>query len=524
MGIRSRGTLRARLCTCAVALVAAARLAGDNGTIDAESFIRHVKFLASDELEGRGNGTEGLERAAHYIADRFREAGLEPAGVNETFFQPFDIASGIEPSPGQSLELRIDGRETEYEIGADYYPLSFGQEGRSVADETLPVVFGGYGISAPELGYDDYERLDVTGKAVLAFSHEPQEQDPRSPFDGRAYSRYATLMHKAMAARARGARLLLIVGDPSHEDDLVGLKRWHHDPQAEQLGISVLRLSKDEIASPIAGLDLASVARSIDADLKPRSQALAGVWVRYAERLRRVRRTVRNVVGFLPGADPTRQDEGVVVGAHYDHLGRGGRFSLQQDGAGEIHNGADDNASGTAALIEVARSAASDRGRFARSLVFVAFAAEEIGLLGSSHYVQHPAIPLGKTMAMINLDMVGRPEGRLLVSGLDSAPDLEPDLRAALASVPLTIRTFREGANTGSSDDTTFITRRVPAVGFFSGFHSDYHRPSDDWERIDAEGGAAVARLALGLAERYANRADRIAFTGSSRAAGPARP
>jgi Zn-dependent M28 family amino/carboxypeptidase len=138
--------------------------------------------------------------------------------------------------------------------------------------------------------------------------------------------------------------------------------------------------------------------------------------------------------------------------------------------------------------------------------------------------VQHPAIPLGKTMAMINLDMVGRPEGRLLVSGLDSAPDLEPDLRAALASVPLTIRTFREGANTGSSDDTTFITRRVPAVGFFSGFHSDYHRPSDDWERIDAEGGAAVARLALGLAERYANRADRIAFTGSSRAAGPARP
>jgi hypothetical protein len=508
-----------RAVACAVALVSAARLVGDNGAIDGDSFIRHVRFLASDELEGRGNGSEGLERAAEYIARRFREAGVEPGGVKGTFFQPFDIVAGIEPSPGQSLKLEVEGRETEFEIGADYYPLSFAREGRGASEGTLAVVFAGYGISAPDLGYDDYDGLDVAGKAVLAFSHEPQEQDPRSPFDGRAFSRHATLMQKAVAARSRGAKLLLIVGDPSHEDDLVGLKRWNHDAQAEQLGISVLRLSKDEIASPIAGLDLPSVARAIDSDLEPRSQALEGVTVRYAERLRRVQRTVRNVVGLLRGTNPSLRDEAVVVGAHYDHLGRGGRFSLQENGTGEIHNGADDNASGTAALIEVARAAATDRSRFGRSLVFVAFAAEEIGLLGSSHYVQQPAIPLEKTLSMINLDMVGRPDGRLLVSGLDSAPDLEPDLRAALERVPFTIRTFREGANVGSSDDTSFVTRRIPAVGFFSGFHSDYHRPSDDWDRIDAEGGAAVARLALGLAEKYSNRTGRIAFTGAARQA-----
>jgi hypothetical protein len=517
VGVRSRVTIHFRILACVVGLLSAARVVGDNGAIDGESFIRHVRYLASDELEGRGNGTEGLERAADYISRRFREAGLEPGGVNGTFFQPFEIVAGVQALPGQSLKIRMEGRDTEYEIGADYYPLSFAHDGRTGPEESLAVVFAGYGISAPDLGYDDYDGLDVAGRAVLAFSHEPQEQDPASPFDGRSFSRHATLMQKAMAARSRGAKLLLILGDPSHEDDRTGLRRWNHDPQAEQLGISVLRLSKEAIRSPMGGLDLTSVARSIDADLKPRSQELSGVRVHYTERLRRVQRTVRNVVGRLPGTDPVRHDEAVVLGAHYDHLGRGGRFSLQENAAGEIHNGADDNASGTAALIEVARAAATDRRRFGRSLVFIAFAAEEIGLLGSSHYVQRPSIPLDKTMAMINLDMVGRPDGRLLVSGLDSAPDLEPDLRAALETVPLTIRTFREGANVGSSDDTSFVTRRVPAIGFFSGFHSDYHRPSDDWNRIDAEGGAAVARLALELAERYSNRADRIAFTGAPR-------
>ena len=515
-----RLTPRLRVLVCLIGLLSVARVVGDNGAIDAQSFIGHVKFLASDELQGRGNGSEGLERAAEYIARRFREAGLEPSGTAGTFFQPFEVVTGVQALPGQSLELNVSGHETEYKLGSDYYPMSFANDGPAIPQETLPLVFAGYGISAPSLNYDDYEGIDVAGKAVLVFSHEPQEDDANSRFDGRALTRHATLTQKAMAARSRGARLLLVLGDPSHADDPAGLRRWNRDPQAEQLGISVLRLLRDEIPSPVGGVDLPAVATAIDTDLKPRSQALAGVTARYTERLRRVQRTVRNVVGRLPGHDAARRDEAVVLGAHYDHLGLGGRFSLQDNSAGEIHNGADDNASGTAALLEVARAAATDRTHFSRSLIFVAFAAEEIGLLGSSYYVEHPVAGLDSTMAMINLDMIGRPGGRILVGGLDSAPDLEPDLRAALVDIPLEIRTFREGASVGSSDDTSFVLRRVPAIGFFSGFHSDYHRPSDDWEKIDAEGGATVARLALALAQRYANRGERIAFTGSPSAGG----
>ncbi len=518
MRLAPRLTPRLRAFVCIIGLISAARVVGDNGAIDAGTFLEHIKFLASDGLEGRGNGTDGLERAAEYIARRFREAGLEPAGTDGTFFQPFNVVTGVQTLPGQALKLRVGGEEAGYEAGTDYYPVSFTDDGRTTPEETLPVVFAGYGISAPTINYDDYAAIDVAGKAVLVFSHEPQETDPQSPFDGRALTRHATLSHKAMAARSRGARLLLILGDPSHEDDAAGLKRWNREAQAEQYGIRVLRLSAAAVASPIAGLDLSAVARAVDADLKPRSQLLQGVTVRYTERMRKVQRTVRNVVGRLPGHDPSRRDEGIVLGAHYDHLGHGARFSLQDNAAGEIHNGADDNASGTAALIEVARAAATDRTRFARSLIFAAFAGEEIGLLGSSYYVEHPVIALDRTIAMINLDMIGRPGGRILVGGLDSAPGLEPDLRAALEGIPLQIRTFREGASVGSSDDTSFVLRKVPSIGFFSGFHADYHRPSDDWERIDAEGGAAVARLALALAQRYANRAERIPFVGAAAA------
>jgi hypothetical protein len=188
--------------------------------------------------------------------------------------------------------------------------------------------------------------------------------------------------------------------------------------------------------------------------------------------------------------------------------------------AGQVHNGADDNASGTAALIEIARAAAADRSRFPRTLVFVAFAGEELGLIGSAHYVNDPALSLDDTVAMLNLDMVGRPRGRILVSGLETAPAVEPDVKAAAAAVQgLEIKQFQEGAGVGSSDDTSFALKRIPAIGFFSGFHSDYHRPTDDWQDIDRAGAANVATLAYELAARLAARPDRPAYVA---AVGPA--
>jgi hypothetical protein len=494
---------------------------GAPAAVAEERYLEHVKYLASDELAGRGNGTEGLERAAEYIAKQLERAGLSPGGENGSWFQPFQIVTGLDVRDGNRLTLGRPGAPAaRFELGRSYLPLSVdadGQRQTAAADLELPLVFAGYGISAPGLKYDDYEGLDVRGKAVLVFMHEPQEEDANSAFDGRAFTQHASLMQKAMVARGNGARLLLLVIDPSHESDAGNFAGWLKDPQADDFGISVMRVERGALEQALAGvIDLEAVAKDIDRDVRPRSRSLDGISITLAERFAKIRRPVRNVVGLLQGSDPSKRKEAVVIGAHYDHLGLGGRHSMSPDLAGQIHNGADDNASGTAALLEIARVAAARRAAFARTLVFVAFAGEELGLLGSAHYVDHPSVPLEQTVAMINLDMMGRPSGRILLSGIESAPSLDEDVKAAGAGRGVEIRAFREGAGVGSSDDTTFMLRSIPAIGFFSGFHGDYHRPSDDWQHIDAAGAVEVTRIALALTERLANRAERPAFVAAA--------
>jgi hypothetical protein len=259
-------------------------------------------------------------------------------------------------------------------------------------------------------------------------------------------------------------------------------------------------------------VDLDTISDDIDRDFSPKSRELGDVTLHAVDRTVKVRRPVRNVIGLLKGSDPALQGETVIVGAHYDHLGRSGRFSMSQNSAGQIHHGADDNASGTSGVIEMAKAAVEARQDFKRSVIFMAFAGEEHGLLGSSYYVNHPTSPLDKTIAMVNLDMIGRAGGRIMVDGLGSAPSIEDDLKAAEKVSPLNLRAMRGGPGAGASDDATFLLRRIPAVNFFSGFHSDYHRPSDTWDKIDARGGAAVADLALALTRQLSNRVERPDF------------
>jgi Zn-dependent M28 family amino/carboxypeptidase len=234
--------------------------------------------------------------------------------------------------------------------------------------------------------------------------------------------------------------------------------------------------------------------------------------VSYVEHLARNRRTVRNVVGVLAGSDPQKSREAVVIGAHYDHVGVGGNLSVAPELTGQVHNGADDNASGTAAIMEMARLAATQRSRFPRTLVFVAFAGEERGLLGSAFYTTKPAISMDNTIGMLNLDMVGRANGSVDVSGLELSPSMERDLAAAGTGSGDQLKIRREGPGAGRSDDSSFIARRVPAINFFTGFHTDYHRPGDDWDKIDARGVSNVAALALEFAARLAAREERPEF------------
>jgi hypothetical protein len=486
--------------------------------IERARYMEHVQLLASDGLQGRGNGTRGLELAAEYVAERFRSAKLLPGGSENSWFQPFEIVTGVGVGPDNKLAVSVSGRETPFELGRSYYPISL-SGGRSTHGnnqndpDALPVVFAGYGISAPDLKYDEYADVDVTGKAVVVFTHEPQENDASSRFDGRATSKHGTVEHKASVARQRGARMLLVVVDPIHASDEGGFAGWMRDPQAEDYGLSVVRISRDVLEQALGEtLDARALATAIDRDLRPRSRILDDVTVLSLEKFTRVRRTVRNVIGVLNGAHPRLSREAIVIGAHYDHLGLGGRHSLASDTLGEVHNGADDNASGTAAVMEMARVASARRADFKRTLVFVTFAAEEIGLLGSEQYVEHPFVPMERTFAMINLDMIGRPLGRVLVSGLDTAPSLQDDIKVVSRGRTVDVRTTPGGASIASSDDATFSRRRVPALLFFSGFHTDYHRPSDDWDRIDADGAVEVARIALALVERLSKRSDRPTF------------
>ncbi len=482
--------------------------------IRAEDLLGHIRYLASDEMRGRGNGSPELTRAGTYVAEQFAAAGLEPGGEDRGWFQPFELVAGLDVGARNGVTIRHRGTTIALGLGSSYYPLAAPARevtaGPSAELTNLPIVFAGYGLAVSSAGYDDYGRVDVSGKAVLVFSHEPQEQNASSVLNGARPVPQTTLQAKAALARQKGAKVLLVVSDPSHRADQADYRLFAADPDAEDHGIPVLRVRRSEMQPLIEAFGLDGVARMIDMDLVPRSRELVGASLDYVESLTKNRRTVRNVVGILRGSDPARAGEAIVIGAHYDHVGIGGRLSVTPDRTGEIHNGADDNASGTASIIEIARAAARARARFPRTLIFAAFAGEERGLLGSAHYVMSPPVPVADTVAMLNLDMVGRARGSVDISGLEDAPSMEADLAAAAASSPLDIK--RQGPGAGRSDDWNFQARRVPAINFFTGFHGDYHRPSDDWDRIDAAGTQRVASLALELAARVAARPDRPAF------------
>lgn len=502
---------RLAIVLSAAALYAVSMYA-DPRRVDPKTYLEHVRFLASEDLEGRGNGGRGLETAADYIAARFREAGLEPGGDNATFFQRFEMTTGMSVEPGTSVTLRSGRTSLAFDVGRDYEIVS--TSGGQPTVEPLPIVFAGYGISAPAMRYDDYTGIDAQDKAVLIFTHEPQENDPRSVFEGQTNTIHSTMMRKVEVARKNGVRALLVIDDGNHRPATDRFRRWLRDPQAEDFGIPVFYLSRDLVQRAIGTrLNLETASEEIDRDLSPKSRVLEDLTVSAVDRTTRVRRPVRNVIGTLRGSDPSLAPEHVIVGAHYDHLGRSARFSMSQNSTGQIHHGADDNASGTAAVIEMAKAAVEARKEFRRTVVFMTFAGEEHGLLGSSHYVNHPTQPLDKAIAMINLDMVGRAGGRIMVDGLGSAPSIEEDLKAAeSAARSLSLRALRGGPGAGASDDATFLLRKIPSINFFSGFHSDYHRPSDTWQKIDAAGGAAVADLALALTRQLANRASRPEF------------
>ncbi|HVF57503.1 MAG TPA: M20/M25/M40 family metallo-hydrolase [Pyrinomonadaceae bacterium] len=552
----------------------------DKNAPDAARLRAHVSYLASDELEGRRTGTPGAEKAAAYIAATFmsyglmpgggaRVAGFDPSTGRGDYRAPFPYVAAVELGKQNAMTFTSRAPETspqsppatlDLRVGEDWMPLGFSASGST---GKLTPAFAGYGIAAAELNYDDYKKTDVSGRAAIAFAGTPDGDNPHGQF-----VRYGDLRLRAAAARAAGAKALVLVAtDENFKEDR--LARLAFDNAGGDARLPVVVVSR-QAAAQLLGLSSVAALGEFEQTLRKAitdaqgagkggaaaavKTDLTGALLSVSTDIVRREAPASNVIGILYGSDPQLRNEAIVIGAHYDHLGRGGQGSLAAR-EGEIHHGADDNASGTACLLELARLLSRERKSLRRTIVFVAFAGEEEGLLGSNHYVNHPAFQLEQTIAMINMDMVGRLKDRVLtIGGVGTAAEWKrwieaannhldirivagqkSSARASDASAPTSsVRVMTQTANGnkrtqtvnvdksmpvvrgadgstvavgtpaeyfalrlnedgyGPSDHASFYAKRIPVLFFFTGTHEDYHKPSDTAERVNYEGAAQI--------------------------------
>ena len=463
---------------------AAARIASD------------VTYLASQALAGRGTGEEGARLAADFIVQRFKELKLEPYGRRDGdkepgYLQAFQARVGAKAEPPV---VELSGKARQPAVVADG-SASGTVEGRAV--------FVGYGITAPAADWDDYAGADLSGKIAIVLDGVPAPKDKppgESPLRDFGSVRYK--LRTAREHKAAGAIILRRAGEPLPPPPA----------DASSMGIPGVVLESQGGIAYFPGLKTGDDGIRFPPKARKPVDARVGS-VKITTKIVPVEAEAWNVVGLLPGrADSPKHDEVVVVGAHYDHLGKeGGRFS-RAPGVRASHPGADDNASGAALMLEVARRFSSLPRPPERSVLFMAFGAEEIGAIGSRYWVEHPTLPLDHVVAMLNADMVGRlRDDRLIVDGVGTSPGWKPLVDAAAEGLGFSLAFGAEGF--GASDHSSFTAMRIPVAFFFTGVHPDYHMPSDTADKINAPGEERVATLASRLALGLATQESRLAFT-----------
>jgi hypothetical protein len=548
-----------------LSVVAAAtlRAPADTPSESQAHLLNDIKYLASDELEGRGIGTDGLNKAADYIKEQFKEAGLDVTRVNGDAFQYFDMTTkAILGTPNTLKFVGPDGKTIELKRDVDFVPCSFGGGGKISGD----LVFAGYGLD--EHDFREFKGIDAKGKVVIIMRRNPRQEEEQADAFGngppgagpngppRRRASAGDLRTKLSNAIAAGASAVIFLNDPfsvrknakdaesrlrratnhlveaaeavdaaeekgpgtpavaaavkqlreevtHYKKAKADLKNPDNDPfmkfgyggTGSNTSIPVVQLSLDAVnrlLKPTLGKTITQLEAAIDEDMKPQSAAVSGWKAEGVTTIDRSPTKVKNVIGVLEGSGP-HADEMVFVGAHYDHLGRGGMGSLMP-GSSEIHNGADDNASGTVSILELARRFGQRGKKPPRTLVFMTFSGEEEGLVGSAYYCNHPVFPLKKTIAMINLDMVGRlKDDKLTVYGIGTAPHWEKLLKKYAPTHQLHLILKPEGF--GPSDQSSFYGKKIPVLHFFTGTHPDYHRPTDKWPKINITGMDRVVDL-----------------------------
>jgi len=504
------------------------QIAAGYSTISENALRADLTFIASDALQGRLSLQTGDDVAIQWIASEFAKAGLKPA-FNGSYLQPVPLIEYRNNREQSFVGLTRAGNAKHWQ-----FPQAFGGFSRDV-DITAEAVFAGFGITAPELGYDDYRGVDARGKVVIIFDHEPQETDAQSIFNGTGNTRYATTRVKALNAQAHGAVAVVMVAEPNR-------KHPSNQERVARIGGSATRkepipsqaLADDALQTPVAivsdavaaeilataGSTPAELQSAIDHDLKSQSRPLPDTRITFHYRNLFARTgTTYNVGAVLEGSNSSLSGETIIISGHHDHDGKSGD---------EIWHGADDNGSGTVGVVNLARAFAANHARPGRSILFVVFAAEERGLLGAFYLAAHPVRPLATTRAMINFDMIGRNEepsdqtkglleipadttNRLNLIGAMYSPDYKKVVEHQNRIVGLTLddRFDHEAALNifFRSDQFPFVLKNVPAFWWFTGFHPDYHHTTDTADKINYLKMAKILRLAYLTAWQFGNTA-----------------
>jgi hypothetical protein len=503
---------------------------------DAARLEKHVSHLASEALDGRRTGTAGANEAARYIAGEFSQIGLQP-GVAK-YLQTFPYVAGLQLGNGNDLQFM---RESGFQgiqtlrVGEDWMPLGF----TSNAKVAGGLVFVGFGITAAELNYDDYAGLNVKDSIAVVLQGTPDGDNPHGQF-----GRYEEVRWKAIAARNAGAKALVVVAREQNfkEEKLAKLSYSNSGGEA---GLPVLVISRSSVDS-LLGTPTLSTWEEIAKEKSQATRRLLSGHFNINTNVIRNEVPAYNVIGVLEGSDPVLKKENIVIGAHYDHLGRGGEgIGSLAPRSGEIHHGADDNASGTAGLIELARIFSAQRPKLKRTVIFIAFGGEEEGLLGSNYYVNHPVTPLTNTVAMINMDMIGRMQARkLVIGGVGTAKEWRQIITEANASqstkvsansgssttgVPIVVSANGRPIMTvdprgvfeltlnedgfGPSDHSSFYGKQIPVLFFWTGTHSDYHKPSDTADKINYFDEARILSLVARIVRDVDTADQRLTYT-----------
>ena len=474
---------------------------------------KDISFLASDSLKGRNTPSPELDIASDYISNSFGSYGL--GKIDGSYLQKVKLGL-VNLGRENYLSITKDGKEISFNLKDDFTPFEMTANKHSDA----PIVFAGYGIDAPEFKYNDYDNLDVNGKIVFVLRHEPGENDTASIFNGKESTKYSNVDEKVRTAVKHGAIGVLVAQDPLNHSILTpkGFP-WPSLSKIipkDAIPLSLMIDEKDKIPvvqvgeSVIEKLfgsveNLKNIQSEIDKNLKPNSFNVSGAEASLKTSTEITDKSSNNVAGFIEGSDPVLKSEVVVIGAHYDHVGY---ISRHQEGEDFIYNGADDNASGTCGVLAVAKAFSESNQKPKRSVLFIAFCGEEKGLFGSRSYVENPSFTLEKTVAMLNMDMIGRnnPDS-LTIYGNDRNPDL---LRTALtANEDIGFKINYENVRmSGGSDHASFLNKKIPSLFFHSDTHADYHKVSDEVSLINSEKIARVAKLVYKTAWEIANNGE----------------